>query len=91
MASRATESLLVHPRDLSALRQRVTELAADDPVCAERLLGQFATLEAHASGRRSDEPIAFVPLPGCERLAERVLAALNAPAFAAERRKRFRR
>jgi hypothetical protein len=84
-------ALLVRPGDLPALRQRVTELAADDPKCAERLLGQFAALEAHATARGSDKPIEFVPVPGCERLAERVLAALNAPPFAAERRKRFRR
>jgi hypothetical protein len=91
MATRAMESLLVYPRDLPALRQRVSELAADDPICAERLLGQFAALESHAAGRDRGEPIEFVPLNGCERLAERAMAALHAPAFAAERRKRFRR
>ena len=75
-----------------ALRARVTELAtAEQQACAERLLGQLAALEVHADGQDAEHELRFVPPTDCTDLAARALAALEAPAFAAERRRWPRR
>jgi hypothetical protein len=90
--SRTVQKFPVRVADLPALQARVSELARPgERDCCERLLGQLATLSRHGSDRDDAHVVHFVPLPGCEDLARRALNAVGAPAFASQRRSRFRR
>ena len=87
-----TTSYIVRIGDLPALRARVEELADQDQITAERLLGQLAHLEAAHFDRDGRETVDFTPPTGCEDLAQRAVAQLYSAPFGRGRgRGRFRR
>jgi hypothetical protein len=87
-----TTAYLVRVGDLPRLRARVEEIARQDHISAERLLGQLATLETAYAERSPMERITFHPPAGCEDLAQRAVALLHAGAFGMRTRSgRFRR
>jgi hypothetical protein len=91
MPPAGTTSYIVRIGDLPALRAQVAEIARNDHLTVERLLGQLAHIESITDGRDPADRVDFVPVHGCAEIAQRAIEKLHSLPFGRRSSGRFSR